>query len=52
VHAHVLCAAPDRCDRGFVGNTIGQANAVSDKILDLRLCSFKVGVVVHNRGSV
>lgn len=32
---------PNRCDRGFVGNTIGQANAVSDKLLDLRQCSFK-----------
>ena len=31
---------PNRCARGFVGNTIGQANAVSDKILDLRQCSY------------
>lgn len=31
---------PNRCDRGYVGNTIGQANAVSDKVLDLRLCSY------------
>jgi hypothetical protein len=23
---------PNRCARGFVGNTIGQANAVSDKV--------------------
>lgn len=23
---------PKRCDRGYVGNTIGQANAVSDKV--------------------
>lgn len=30
-----------RCERGFVGNTIGQANAVSDKLLDLRECSYK-----------
>lgn len=29
---------PARCERAFVGNTIGQANAVSDKILDLRQC--------------
>lgn len=29
---------PNRCERAFVGNTIGQANAVSDKILDLRMC--------------
>ena len=27
---------PARCERAFVGNTIGQANAVSDKVLDLR----------------
>lgn len=32
---------PLRCDRGYVGNTIGQANAVSDTILDLRQCQFK-----------
>lgn len=31
---------PDRCARGFVGNTIGQANAVSDKLLDLRKCTY------------
>jgi hypothetical protein len=31
---------PNRCARGFVGNTIGQANAVSDKILDLRKCDY------------
>lgn len=31
---------PARCERGFVGNTIGQANAVSDKLLDLRQCKF------------
>lgn len=30
----------ERCARGFVGNTIGQANAVSDKLLDLRQCDF------------
>lgn len=34
-------ADPNRCDRGYVGNTIGQANAVSDKILDLRKCQFQ-----------
>lgn len=39
---------PARCERGFVGNTIGQANAVSDKILDLRLCSF-VNSDLHGR---
>ncbi|MEW5304739.1 MAG: hypothetical protein WDW38_009704 [Sanguina aurantia] len=32
---------PDRCARGYVGNTIGQANAVSDKLLDMRKCSYK-----------
>ena len=29
---------PNRCERAFVGNTIGQANAVSDRALDLRFC--------------
>lgn len=29
---------PNRCERAYVGNTIGQANAVSDKELDLRQC--------------
>jgi uncharacterized protein YjbI with pentapeptide repeats len=33
-------ADPNRCERGYTGNTIGQANAVSDKLLDLRGCSF------------
>uniref|UniRef100_A0A7S0MSN2 Uncharacterized protein n=1 Tax=Pyramimonas obovata TaxID=1411642 RepID=A0A7S0MSN2_9CHLO len=27
---------PNRCERGYTGNTIGQANGVSDKILDIR----------------
>jgi uncharacterized protein YjbI with pentapeptide repeats len=31
---------PNRCQRAEVGNTIGQANAVSDKVLDLRMCNF------------
>jgi hypothetical protein len=31
---------PNRCERAFVGNTIGQANAVSDKVLDLRKCAY------------
>ncbi|KAL6768229.1 CPLD59 [Auxenochlorella protothecoides x Auxenochlorella symbiontica] len=35
-----LDSDPLRCERAFTGNTIGQANAVSDKILDLRFCSF------------
>eukprot|EP00198_Chlamydomonas_reinhardtii_P005793 XP_001695129.1 thylakoid lumenal 17.4 kDa protein [Chlamydomonas reinhardtii] len=39
---------PNRCDRGYVGNTIGQANAVSDKILDMRLCSY-AGKDLHGR---
>lgn len=33
-----LDSDPNRCERAFVGNTIGQANAVSDKVLDLRFC--------------
>jgi len=32
---------PNRCERGFTGNTIGQANGVSDKVLDIRFCNFK-----------
>ncbi|KAG2428443.1 hypothetical protein HXX76_011563 [Chlamydomonas incerta] len=39
---------PNRCDRGYVGNTIGQANAVSDKTLDMRLCSY-AGKDLHGR---
>ena len=31
---------PQRCERAYTGNTIGQANAVSDRILDLRYCDF------------
>eukprot|EP01025_Chloroclados_australasicus_P007835 TRINITY_DN1263_c0_g1_i1.p2 TRINITY_DN1263_c0_g1~~TRINITY_DN1263_c0_g1_i1.p2 ORF type:complete len:234 (-),score=27.77 TRINITY_DN1263_c0_g1_i1:228-887(-) len=31
---------PNRCERGYIGNTIGQANAVSDKVLDLRFCDY------------
>ena len=31
---------PDRCERAYVGNTIGQANAVSDRVLDLRQCVY------------
>lgn len=26
------------CERAFIGNTIGQSNAVSDRVLDLRYC--------------
>ncbi|CAD7696129.1 unnamed protein product [Ostreobium quekettii] len=35
-----LSTDPARCERAFVGNTIGQANAVSDQVLDLRSCSY------------
>ncbi|WJX11166.1 Thylakoid lumenal 17.4 kDa protein, chloroplastic [Trifolium repens] len=35
-----LSTEPDRCERAFVGNTIGQANGVYDKPLDLRKCDF------------
>lgn len=35
-----LSTEPDRCERAFVGNTIGQANGVYDKPLDLRFCDF------------
>lgn len=31
---------PDRCARAFVGNTIGQANGVYDKAIDLRFCDY------------
>ncbi|CAL8471225.1 g10767 [Coccomyxa elongata] len=31
---------PNRCERAYTGNTIGQANAVSDRVLDLRMCDF------------
>lgn len=31
---------PDRCERAFVGNTIGQANGVYDKPIDLRFCDY------------
>jgi hypothetical protein len=31
---------PNRCERGYVGNTIGQANAVSNKPLDIRFCKY------------
>merc|ERR1712118_537866 len=30
---------PQHCERAFVGNTIGQANAVQDRPLDLRECA-------------
>eukprot|EP00850_Spirogloea_muscicola_P025035 SM002034S05859 [mRNA] locus=s2034:715:1726:- [translate_table: standard] len=31
---------PNRCERAFDGNTIGQANGVADKVLDLRGCNY------------
>jgi len=31
---------PNRCERAFVGNTLGMANAVSDKLMDLRSCVY------------
>ncbi|XAR52186.1 hypothetical protein NMG60_11020121 [Bertholletia excelsa] len=35
-----LSNEPNRCERAFVGNTIGQANGVYDKPLDLRFCDY------------
>ncbi|KAL3846154.1 hypothetical protein ACJIZ3_003557 [Penstemon smallii] len=35
-----LSTDPSRCERAFVGNTIGQANGVYDKPLDLRFCDY------------
>eukprot|EP00244_Chara_vulgaris_P000222 TRINITY_DN1034_c0_g1_i2.p1 TRINITY_DN1034_c0_g1~~TRINITY_DN1034_c0_g1_i2.p1 ORF type:complete len:288 (+),score=52.64 TRINITY_DN1034_c0_g1_i2:190-1053(+) len=35
-----LSNEPNRCEKAFVGNTIGQANGVADKLLDLRSCDF------------
>uniref|UniRef100_A0A803PMP0 Thylakoid lumenal 17.4 kDa protein, chloroplastic n=1 Tax=Cannabis sativa TaxID=3483 RepID=A0A803PMP0_CANSA len=35
-----LSTEANRCERAFVGNTIGQANGVYDKPLDLRFCDF------------
>ncbi|KAK6936652.1 Pentapeptide repeat [Dillenia turbinata] len=35
-----LSTEPDRCEKAFVGNTIGQANGVYDKPLDLRFCDY------------
>ena len=31
---------PNRCERAYFGNTIGQSNAVSDRPLDLRFCDY------------
>lgn len=35
-----LSTDPTRCERAFVGNTIGQANGVYDKAIDLRFCDY------------
>ncbi|OVA08254.1 Pentapeptide repeat [Macleaya cordata] len=35
-----LSTDPERCQRAFVGNTIGQANGVYDKPIDLRFCDY------------
>ncbi|GAY65085.1 hypothetical protein CUMW_238510 [Citrus unshiu] len=35
-----LSTEPDRCERAFVGNTIGQANGIYDKPIDLRFCDY------------
>ncbi|KAL5988534.1 hypothetical protein ACLOJK_036299 [Asimina triloba] len=35
-----LSTEPDRCEKAFVGNTIGQANGVYDKPIDLRFCDY------------
>ena len=35
-----LSTDPKRCERAFDGNTIGQANGVADRVLDLRGCDF------------
>ena len=35
-----LSTEANRCERAFVGNTIGQANGVYDKPLDLRFCDY------------
>ncbi|KAK1267232.1 hypothetical protein QJS04_geneDACA000484 [Acorus gramineus] len=35
-----LSTDPNRCEQAFVGNTIGQANGVYDKPIDLRFCDY------------
>ncbi|XP_077241766.1 tetratricopeptide repeat (TPR)-like superfamily protein [Tasmannia lanceolata] len=35
-----LSTEPKRCERAFVGNTIGQANGVYDTAIDLRFCDY------------
>jgi len=36
-----LDSDPNRCERGYDGNTIGQSNGVVDRVLDLRQCSYE-----------
>ena len=36
-----LSTDPNRCEKAFVGNTIGQANGVADTLLDLRFCDYQ-----------
>ncbi|KAG6650452.1 hypothetical protein I3843_06G039800 [Carya illinoinensis] len=35
-----LSTDANRCEKAFVGNTIGQANGVYDKAIDLRFCDY------------
>ncbi|CAN0920836.1 Thylakoid lumenal 17.4 kDa protein, chloroplastic, partial [Linum grandiflorum] len=35
-----LSTEPDRCEKAYVGNKIGQANCIYDKPIDLRFCDF------------
>ncbi|EPS73570.1 hypothetical protein M569_01185, partial [Genlisea aurea] len=35
-----LSTEANRCERAYIGNTIGQANGVYDKPLDLRFCDY------------
>ncbi|XP_011044739.1 PREDICTED: thylakoid lumenal 17.4 kDa protein, chloroplastic-like [Populus euphratica] len=35
-----LSTEPDRCEKALGGNTIGQANGVYDKPIDLRFCDY------------
>ncbi|CAK7324211.1 unnamed protein product [Dovyalis caffra] len=35
-----LSTEPNRCEKAYVGNTIGQANGVYDKPIDLRFCDY------------
>lgn len=35
-----LSTEPNRCERAYIGNTIGQANGVYDKPIDLRFCDY------------